>query len=493
MTSNLKRSKNIVTSKLNLYLISSLTLLSYLGTRLFQLDALPLFLDESIIIEWAIQVREGSPIGFGYHGKYLLPWVYSLLFTETGAYWSVRFVTLLLLMIGASAIIRLGKKLSSWLVGILTVIVMTFIPMLFFHDRLALTDTILHAMLSLHVLIIFYALDRKQPNLLLTLFISATFIMALLAKSTAVVLIPLPFIGMVFLSNQWQWRSRILHTVIMYGAMGLAWLPLHLLLAWRGMNYFGLAGQFSSEINNSSLLDKLSANSQVILEGFIHYFGWLGLVTMSLAMMMLLFKKPRHGFVLIAGIVGFVFALILAAFPGGIANRYWIGVVPIILLVTVYGFSLLPYKQVGLGAIVIYSLVLGLPFQWQAYTAPSDLDLSRNDRLHYIESDAAGTILPDIARYLDEQDNLVIVAIPQCFTVQLYTDSTIECFNVVQDNQRVQRLSNRLDELTEPYLLLLETPGYINKEDILGDNADLIAEYERPGGLITLELYLVTP
>ncbi len=284
----------------------------YLGTRLFQLDALPLFLDESIIVEWAIQVREGSPIGFGYHGKYLLPWVYSLLFTETGAYWSVRFVTLLFLMIGASAIIRLGKKLTSWLVGIVAVIVITFTPMLFFHDRLALTDTILHAMLSLHVLTIFYALDRKTPNLRLTGLISLTFIIALLSKSTAVVLIPLPLIAVIFLTHNWQWRSRILHTSVIYGAIGLAWLPLHVLLAWRGMNYFGLAGQFSSEINNDSLLDKLIANSQVILEGFLSYFTWFGLLAILIASLILLYKKPRHGFVLLAGIGGFVFALILS-------------------------------------------------------------------------------------------------------------------------------------------------------------------------------------
>ena len=482
-----------MTSNLNHYLIISLTLLLYLGTRLFQLDALPLFLDESIIVEWAIQVREGSPIGFGYHGKYLLPWVYSLLFTETGAYWSVRFVTLLFLMIGASAIIRLGKKLTSWLVGIVAVIVITFTPMLFFHDRLALTDTILHAMLSLHVLTIFYALDRKTPNLRLTGLISLTFIIALLSKSTAVVLIPLPLIAVIFLTHNWQWRSRILHTSVIYGAIGLAWLPLHVLLAWRGMNYFGLAGQFSSEINNSSLLDKLIANSQVILEGFISYFTWFGLLAILIASLILLYKKPRHGFVLLAGIGGFIFALILAAFPSGIANRYWIGLVPIILLVLVYGFSLLPYRQFSLGAIVIYSLVLGIPFQWQAYTAPSDLDLPRSDRLHYIESDASGTRLPEIASYIDAQDDLAIIAIPQCFTVQLYTASTIDCFNVVQDNGRLQRLQTRLDELTMPYLLLLEIPGYINKEDILGDNASLVAEFDRPNGLISLELYLIEP
>ena len=469
-------------------------LLLYAGTRLYQLDALPLFIDESIIIEWSLEVREGSPIGFGYHGKYLLPWTYAFFYTEIGAYWSVRVVTILFLLIGASAIIRLGKLLDSWLLGIITLLVMTFTPMLFFYDRLALTDTILHAAITLFVLSIFYAFNRPRPNHLKTLSVGVTFIIALLAKSTAFVLLPLPVVGIVFLTSHWRWRERLKAILMTYGTILVFWLPLQSLLMWRGINYFGLAGQFSSEINNQSLIDKLLENSQTVLMGFTDYFGWHGLIALIIAMLVLMYKKPRSSMVLIAAICGFFLALILAAFPGGIANRYWLSVIPLCILIIVYAIVQLPHKQVVLSVVVIFSLLVGIPFQWQAYTAPFELNLPRTDRLSYIESDASGTMLPEVADFIDNQNQPALVAIPQCFSLQLYTQQSIECFNVVQDNQRLQRLMTRLDELSNaPFLLILEAPGYVTREDISLDNIELLTQFERPGGRISINIYLIQP
>jgi hypothetical protein len=57
------------------YLLTVLLLLIYLGVRLFRIEALPFFIDESILVGWSEQVRVGNPLTFGYDGRYLVPWL----------------------------------------------------------------------------------------------------------------------------------------------------------------------------------------------------------------------------------------------------------------------------------------------------------------------------------------------------------------------------------------------------------------------------------
>lgn len=470
-------------------------LLLFFATRLYQLTALPLFLDESIIIEWALEVRSGSPIGFGYHGKFLLPWIFSLLGWELStSIWMVRVTTLLFVMLGASAIVGIGKHLESLWFSCILLLFITITPILFFFDRMALTDTILHTMLSILLLTLLRAYDRSQPSIIGSSVVGIAFVFALLAKSTAIVLLPLPLVAIIVLPAKWSLAQRMITSGITYGVMLIVWLPLQIVLTWRNLNYFGLAGQFSTGVSSSGdITTKIITSLPIIFYDALHY-ATLPMLILFVVMSIWLCWESRVGFVLIAMIGGFILALTLAAIPGLVTTRYWIGIVPTMMLVIIWGIYRLPYRNVWLGIVGIYMTLQFVPFINTAYFNHGDLALAPSDRVQYLEGDSSGTALPQVAQFLDEQDQRTIGAIPQCFTLTLYTEShLVECFNVGADNDRVNRFQSLIRSIDDTIYIVLEVPGYLALDDVLIFENQLVETFSRPNNQSEILIYEITP
>ncbi|MDQ7027062.1 MAG: glycosyltransferase family 39 protein [Anaerolineae bacterium] len=481
------------------YLIIVCFLLLFFGLRIFRLDALPFFIDESLIVQWSAEVRSRSPLGFGYHGKYLLAWVTAGLGSVEVGYWTTRVVTLFFVMLGASALVRLGQRLHRWRSGVLALFLMTWTPMLIFFDRLALTDTVLHAMLTLFMFFLIHTCRKKKIKIKHPILVALTFLLALLAKSTAIVLLPMPLVAVILLPT-WSRQRRMRVLLLIYGAILAFWLPLQIVLMLRDINYFGLAGQFSVGLDRVPLTVKLQDNTAFIVDGLRAYFGDWFFAVVAVSYGIALLRMPRRALTLLAMIGGLSLAIILAG-GSGLSIRYWLAMIPTALVLLIIGLEILfdtfpsPIKNYGLPLLLVaYMVIIGIPFLRVAYTAPQELPLPGTDRLSYIESDAAGTMLPEVAQFIDASDIRVTVgAFPQCFTLNLYMTSEIQCVNVLADNGRMQRVNQRLTVPEPPYYVVLESPGYVTLQDITVVDLTPIATFERRGGLITIVIYEVSP
>lgn len=481
------------------YLIIGVLLL-YFAVRLFNLDALPLFIDETLIIQRSQQTVAGSPLGFGTQGKYLLPWLLAFFAPGQVAWWIPRVVMLLLSMIGAVALVTMARRLHSAYAGVLALALLILTPMLHFHERLVLADTALTSLLTLYILSLLWLFDTPKHKIKVNFVAGLIYILSLLAKASAIVILPLAVLAALILPKAWSVRERLWGLFCHYGIIIIIWMPLQVLLWWRKIDYFGRAAQGSATDTLLSF-DRILQNSSFVLEGYIAYWGLYVLLLILVSIIGLLFFRLRYGFFFLSFIAAYTLALIL--FGGSpLYYRYWLAPAPILLL-TVTLFSLylaehlqqrfnIRYMSVIVPAIVLLSwLNLGIPFIYTAAFHPTDLALPRLDRIQYIEADSAGTKLPDLAHWLNEADPLPILgAFPQCDTLAFYLQKEITCLNISGTaNQRQQRFNQTLQNLPSSFYLILERPGYIMAEDLSTISKNLVRSFERPGGIITIEVY----
>lgn len=482
------------------YLVTTLLLLILFGVRTFRLDALPFFIDERILVSWSEQVRAGHPLTFGYDGRYLVPWLLALFNPIEASPFITRFVIILWTLPGAAAIVAIGRRLHHWQTGWIALILIILTPMLHFHDRLALTDTVLHSMLTLLSLFLLWTFDVPKLNWKRAIFSGGFFVLCVLTKSSAVVLLPLPIVAAIVLPKTWSFSKRVQGLIGFFIAVVACWLPLQLVLTWRNINFFGRAAQGST---SGTLLDfgRITSNIAFVWEGLYGYapnpilWVWIGL-----GIIIAFFQKTRYATFLIAMIAGYSFALIL--FGGDLLYfRYWIPSLPVALLLATLGFATIKIGNIRgepiaplLGSLVLFSILGGSQFLYVSYTNPIELALPHLDRQQYIEADSAGTGIPETADFLRDVTLPIIGAFPQCRTLQLYLQRDMTCLNIAGDDSiRLPRINNELSQLEAPFYLVLENRGYATSADITVLTLTPVATFERPGGLIAIVVYEVLP
>jgi 4-amino-4-deoxy-L-arabinose transferase-like glycosyltransferase len=502
------------------YLITTCLLLILFGVRLFRLDALPFFIDESILVRWSGQVRNGNPLTFGYDGRYLVPWLLALFSPAAASPFITRAVILLWILPGAAAIVATGKHLHSWHSGLIALLLIILNPMLHFHDRLALTDTVLHSMLTILTVFLIWTFDKPRLNWKLAVLSGAFFVLCVLTKSSATVTLPLPIIAAIILSRNWTLLDRLKGLMYVYGTMFLLWIPFQLLLIWRNINFWGRAAQGST---SDSLLDmgRILSNIGFVWEGFSGYAHPIYWVLIALGIILAMVFKTRYSLYLLAMSLGYAFALILLG--DLLYLRYWIPSLPVLLTLAAVGYAELEKRTriawinsplydreevIGntittqrtipfVTIILIFTLLLviqnGLPFIYRTYNSPLELDLPHLDRQQYLEADSAGTAIPETANYLHDTTVPIVGAFPQCYTLQLYLQREITCLNIAGDaSVRLPRINDELAAIEAPFYLVLENRGYATSADIEGVSLNPVATFERPGDLIAIVIYEVS-
>jgi hypothetical protein len=499
------------------YLITTCLLLTLFGIRIFRLDALPFFIDESILVRWSEQVREGNPLTFGYDGRYLVPWLLALFNPAAASPFITRAVILLWIVPGAAAIVAISKRLHSWHSGWLAVVLIILNPMLHFHDRLALTDTVLHSILTILTLFLLWTFDKSCLDWKLAVLSGAFFVLCVLTKSSAAVMLPLPLVAAILLPRKWTLLHRLKGLAWVYGTMLVLWMPFQLLLSWRGINFWGRAAQGST---SGSLLDigRILSNIAFVWEGLSGYAHPIYWALIALGVILALIFRTRYSLYLLAMSIGYAFALILLG--GLLYLRYWLPSLPVLLTLAAVGYAELEARtriawinsplydrEEAIGntiitqrtipfvtIILIFTLLLvvqnALPFIYQTYINPLELALPHLDRQQYIEADSAGTAIPETAEFLNDATIPIVGAFPQCYTLQLYVRRAITCLNIAGDaSVRLPHINSELATIETPFYLVLENRGYATSADIEGVSLNPVATFERPGDLIAIVVY----
>jgi 4-amino-4-deoxy-L-arabinose transferase-like glycosyltransferase len=483
-------------------------LLVYLGLRLANLLALPLFIDETLHAQRAELVWQGSPLGFGGNGKYLGAWWVALFFPFPPDPWLTRAAILLPTVLSAAAALALARRLFGQMAALYTGVILCLAPMLFFFDRLSLADTTLHPVVMLFTLSLFHLFDTPTWRWRRAVISGGLLALAVLAKATALVWVPLPVVAMLLLPQGWRGRDRLLAVAGVWASALILWLPLLLLLRWRGIDYLGVPlGQHSANANNLLIIERVLGNVGFVLDGLVIYLGVIPLLVGAVLTLAAVLAQPRRGTVLALGALGPALGLALAG-SATVSLRYWVAVLPSFLILVGSGLTVVTarlgkaHAAAGAGALAVWALTLALPFFHTAYTDPTALNLPRKDRLEYIQADSAGTLLPELATFLEDiqaehNDRLFVSgAISQCYGLSLYLADAVEldCPRIFSADMRAGGLDAHLVALAaehDPYYVIFEQPGLVSVDRVTSLALEPVATFPRPDGVVTITVYKV--
>lgn len=469
------------------WFITTALLVLFFGVRLWQIDSLPLFIDETLSIQRAEETLAGNPLFFATQGKVLLPWLLTpAVVVDNAIYFMARYATLLMVLLGAASAIALARRIADWPIAWIALLALLFNPMLHFHDRLILADTLLHVALTIAAWLLWRTFDAAHVTLRRAVFAGVAFAAVILAKASGIVMLPLPFVFAVLLSR-WTWPKRLQALTVVYGTIVALWLPFYVLLRSRGIDFFGRAAQGTS----SSLLDleRFWLNTQFVAEGFTAYLGLLPLLALAVTIVLALVFKPRPALALLAWAGGFIVALILVG--DEIYHRYWLGNWPalaLLLALGVWGGLQMRWLRWGSLLILLIWVVPAALFIQRAATNPATLDLPHADRVQYLEADSAGTTLRELASFLENGAEPVIGAFVGCDSLSYYLSSHVELTCVPFGGSAQEREARLAAVLQTEGWIILETPGYFEAE-MLNARLETLTIFERPGDLMTVRVY----
>lgn len=124
--------------------------LAFLATRLANLTALPVFVDEGIHLEWAFGMAgSGRLLGVTGGGCYLPIWVHALVATRSAdPLWAARACSATWGLLAALGLYALGRALDDERAGGCAALLYLVIPFTLFYDRMALVESMLAALLA---------------------------------------------------------------------------------------------------------------------------------------------------------------------------------------------------------------------------------------------------------------------------------------------------------------------------------------------------------
>lgn len=174
MAENARRTSNIV-------LLCILLPAAYWITRLWNLRAFPLFIDEGVYLWYAENLLKGDLLrGFG-EGKPLIGWLIALPYAMTDPTLSARLPHVLAGFVGMLAAAWLAGQLFDRRTALVSALLCISLPPLLFLERLATPDIVLGALgtLAMALSVAYY----RRLHWWLALLAGAALVMAVLAKS----------------------------------------------------------------------------------------------------------------------------------------------------------------------------------------------------------------------------------------------------------------------------------------------------------------------
>jgi hypothetical protein len=476
------------------YLSASFLLLVYAFTRLYNLMAFPLFIDESLYVYRAQLVRGGQPLLPVRYSRTLHAWYLALLgpYSPAGG-WMGRVAIITLGLLGAAALYGLVRSFVSHRAGLIALLLWITTPYALFYERMLLADPALDALAIVIVWIAWQMMRTHQRRLAIALGIGL--VVVLLAKASGIVWLPLPLVALV-LASKISWRQRIVLGAIAYGTFGILWGSFTLVLRWRHINYFGEAERFVGGVDEN-FFERISRNIGNVLRYDLAYLGLPMLILAVAGAVYWLWKNPRSALFVIAALgMGGGGAI---AFGHNINSRYALGQVAWIVLLSSVGIGLLierypHWRPPVYLAITLWIVMVFAPFAYQLWDKPADLSLSGNDENEYIRQDTSGFGVTGMGETLRGMDitQTVLGFVANCQTLRLAAYPVKVTCPVIYWNTR----NRQLMQLAEQWAT--KGPIYVVGEDLnyidltrLPQPYELVTTIERPGGLRPIYLFRI--
>jgi hypothetical protein len=469
--------------------------------RLMALESFPPFIDETTHIYVAERiVNESSPLFQVWLGRQFTMWWLAVFAAPYAApIWIARMATLLVVMLGAGALLALGLRFGGRGGMIVTGLLYAFSPFHFFFERLALADNIAGGLLLLATL--FAARLRTRVNWRDALLAGVCLFLAFGAKATALPYFGIPIAAAVALTPRKRplaqtarWLVIALGTTVgLTGAyMGVVRL--------RGMDVLGnsLAYAVSNRGNTSgeltAMLQRIGQNIGVNFGMVAPYLTTALMIALLAAAVVLALR--RQWYLLLV-----LFAPLAVVWTSAVQeSRFLVTAVALLLLVggVVIGAWLNRARAAwrwGVGAaIAAWAVLAWLPLALPMYTQPTALALPPSDQSQYILSDASGFNLREAGDAALAQGDAreLIGAMSNCQSLRylLLYQLMVTCPEVSPRPEVGAALLEMLRARREVglYVLVEEIPYVL--QDVPGS---LVAVIDAPVARFPLRLYDLAP
>ena len=297
-------------------------LLLFWISRIWQINALPLHVDEGIHLRTALMVWQGNPLWRVSNGKIIGHWPIALLGPQNAPVFASRLATVLVVLVGVAAGYALVRQLFGRRAALLAGLLWLAAPYAFFFERTALMDAQTGA---LAVLALWAAVALlRRGRLWMAVFTGLIILTAILFKLTALPLIAtVGFVILLLGQHRLQQRVRYLSMIALTLAVCVA-LPLVIALP-RLLGASGGAGTGTLSFNPT--LAHIAANLTAFAESLTGFgtLVWPGLLLLGL--ILLIVRGRRDGIVLALSPLPLLLTIVL--FSSAVFYRYFAVVLPL--------------------------------------------------------------------------------------------------------------------------------------------------------------------
>lgn len=461
-----------------------LFLLAYLVTRLGSLNALPIFLDEAVHIQWAERlVNEGRLLRPVSAGRLLAVAVYALVLPFEDRLWTARALSSL----AGAATLCFAMLLSNRLFGSRAAAVAGFLyltsPFALVYDKLALSDGFLAASIA-GLMWAFHALTQAPRSTVWRILVALLVALAILSKVSALFFFGFIPCGVLALSDERRRLASLAATPVACG----------LIVASPMLWAFVRSGR---EIGAQHVVDPM--NLGAVLDSTLRDMGqWLvsyfTVPTLVMAAIALLFMRERRTLWLAsAAIIPFVF---FAAFSQPWSARYVLpALVPVLVLAAggVAHVSNRAKPSIVPAATLTLALVAAaqaIPFSFALISDPASAPFPKDDRLQLVTGWPSGYGIREAAARLKvESANAPAIVfvdtggtrtLPTSLAVLLSGDTAVRLIEGDFASAQVQAAMNESSRHARVLALLSPRPDFDFKATMpLANRLDV---YQRPGG-----------
>lgn len=487
-------------------------LLGMFSSRLINLTALPLHMDEALHLTRAVEVWNGHPFWQINDGKIINHWLIALFFPQTSPVFVARIATVLVVMLGYAGALRLahllGGERAMWVVGLLWLMT----PYLLFYERISQSDAQAGAWVTLSIL---FAVMQGQDRRVFSVILSGlTLSIAILFKFTAApYCLTVAFIMLVV--NRQPFAQRIQELMLIAGLVLTGFIPPMLYVWLKGDDFFrvalewvGIGGQSVSSISGSALAWNNLLRFWQQLIGFGEW-AWVGIAVLGVGLIAVaLWGNRAQRLILVAVLLPLSIMIVVSKV---IYPRHFVVTFPLIWVMAAVGWSLMLNKlsaviplSVGYGGLGVACALLGAGFMLRLLTDPTQAKVPVIVQQEFFSSHSSGYGLReamDTLPSLVDASYPVIASMfpPSCRRANFYAVQGFEL--ICTDAPALERLDQELQHYGRVYVLTEQRGEIGATPEMLQEvgAVTLLQEFDRPYqdnpaiGLYQLDQYPTTP
>ncbi len=471
----------------------------YWWTRLHNLGALPVFLDEAAHIWWARLAWDWQPFHAASDGRLLNVLWASVFWPFSGSVWVARAATVLLTTVGFAALLAFARRFLEPPAAAVTAVTYTLVPFALFFERMQLPDVYATACA---ILLLWSSAElarspRRRGDKVLTAIALAA---GLLSKLTSLVFVPVPALAALVFGHRARWRVHAratLHAYLLAASLLLPVLVVLRIIARSDLGLDLLARKTAGSPAEMWVQAKMTGPMTWILFRtlFTPWLWWPGLAAIAIA----LWQRAQASLYVCAIALFGLLPLIAKSSTGFLEARFALPYVALLILLMAAGASALwqpVVRAVTPVRIVVVTLALltlfpGAQFMSKAFSQPAALELPWRDEWEYISGWPSGYGFREIATQYHahgQPQRLLTFDLggQQRLAAYLPPDSAVTPVWVPPDKFAAALVST---PGSAPTLLVLDHPK--DDADLATLELDLrpLQRYTRPGGESWLTVY----